>query len=314
MTENKTESVENQDQITESPKIDALLDDFSKAFGLPENAEVSKEASPDAGTPPEPKETETPAESEDDSEETTSGKEFDEAMLDLELKRFDKKMTLREYIANHPEDIKEVLQKKWDYEARKAEFKEYSAQEKAAIEKQKESLESIVLRNIAHEIKMPVKTLQDFENDLRVEDAEEAYDKYLKEISEKAQPFLKSKKIAEEQNNEMIEDFTAEFKDVKVEDIFKEIQPYLSASVAMGYQPFPKDALKVFYQGKNFDKLVEQEVQKARESERKKIYSELKLKGKPDINNLPGNQGKDKIDEATFTADPMVKSFVNSWN
>ena len=239
------------------------------------------------------------------------------SMLDLKLKRLDKEMTLKEYITKYPDDVKEALQKKWDYESRKSEFKEYKAREMDAIEQAKKDISMLVLRNLALEVNMPLKTREDFENDLRFEDADkanEAYEEYSKVFKERAEPLIRQKKNAQEDNAEMIEDFMAEFKDTDAKELFQEMKPYLSASVGLGYTPFPKDTLKIFYLGKNFDKLVEQKIKDAREDERKKTYKELSSKQIPkaSLNNLPSNAKKEEKRNSDLPE--AIRNFEDAWN
>lgn len=309
------ENIQNQESVSEEEIQDAFAA-FEDAFA------TESVATPEEATPPVEKVDQPPQEAKEPTNEGEGEEspaepeepEFDNSLLDLELKRLDERMTLKEFLTKYPEEAKEALQKKWDYDARKAEFKEYAKKEKEYIERQKENIDSIILRNIAYEVNMPLKTLEDFENDVRFEDSEAAYNEYLQEFKAKAQPLLNSKKIAEEETKEMIEDFSREFKDIDVKEIFHDIKPYLSASTAMGYKPFPKDALKVFYRGKNFDKLVEQEIARAKEQERKKIYTELKIKPTDtNLNKITGAREK-KAGSDLSGLPPEVQEFERAWN
>ena len=306
-----TTEVAEETQI-QSPNINQIMDSFDESWEAPEiitgetKEEVKSETTDKTDIKAKVKE-------EAKSEETTKEEEskFDETLLDVELKRFDEKMTLKEYLAKHPEDVKEVLQKKWDYDERR----EGLRKEKAEIEEEKKSIETVRLRNLAYEINMPIKTLADFEADTRFEDPEKSFNEYVKNWKEKATSLVSIKEQAESANAEMIEDFTEEFKDVPINEIFEKVKPYLNASVSMGHVPFPKDALKIFHRGFNFDSLLDKAVKEAREDERKKVYTELKQnpdKIKLDKTPTSQNTTKETISEKSNMT-KRERAFEDAW-
>lgn len=313
MNTKSPESAENQDQ-TVAPDYSNLLDAFEDSFVVSPEESDKKESTV---TPPSADKQIAGGEAKSDDGKTddkSEEAEFDEALLDMELKRFEDKTTLKQFIAKNPDLVKEIMQKGWDYDARKKELKEQIAKEREVVESEKNNIDIIRLRNLAFEISKPLKTLEDFENDMRTEDAEKEYEQYLADFKQKAMPLVAKKKEAEEANTEMIEDFARQYKDVDVKELFGNITPYLNASVAMGYEAFPKDALEVFYKGKNFDKLVEQKVTEAREDERKKVYAEIKnVNGKSNLNKLPNSQNADK--KKIQSGDAILDFFENeAWN
>lgn len=313
MNTKSPESAENQDQ-TVAPDYSNLLDAFEDSFVVSPEESDKKESTV---TPPSADKQIAGGEAKSDDGKTddkSEEAEFDEALLDMELKRFEDKTTLKQFIAKNPDLVKEIMQKGWDYDARKKELKEQIAKEREVVESEKNNINIIRLRNLAFEISKPLKTLEDFENDMRTEDAEKEYEQYLADFKQKAMPLVAKKKEAEEANTEMIEDFARQYKDVDVKELFGNITPYLNASVAMGYEAFPKDALEVFYKGKNFDKLVEQKVTEAREDERKKVYAEIKnVNGKSNLNKLPNSQNADK--KKIQSGDAILDFFENeAWN
>lgn len=310
-----TESTETVKETTDTATgVEQIWDDFDSAFGIEPTPDPV--VTPTVETPAVTPATEgsvPPADDEVKTEDTPAPVEdFDPSLLDLELKRFDEKKTLRQFLKERPEDVKIALQQKWDYEARKEEWRTQRAAEQAEIEKSKQEIDAVILRNLALEVGLEPKTLEDFENDLRYEDSEEAFSKYQEQLKEKVQPFLSSKKRAEAQNTEMIEDFSRTYKDVKIEELFKDMRPYLNSSVAMGYVPFPEDALEVFYRGKNFDSLVKAEVEKARIDERKKAYDEIKKGTNTTLNKTPGVQGTEPL-KVDANLPPEVQDFENAW-
>lgn len=311
-----TTEVAEQTQI-QSPNINQIMDSFDESWEAPEAITGQKETTQTVESDiTDETDTKVKLDNNESNEEKNSEDivEIEEEiieLLDMELKRFDEKMTLKEYLAKHPEDVKEVLQKKWDYDARR----EGLRKEKAEIEQEKKSIETVRLRNLAYEINMPIKTLADFEADTRFEDPEKSFNEYVKNWKEKATNLVSVKEQAELANAEMIEDFQEEFKDVPVDEIFEKVKPYLNASVSMGHIPFPKDALKIFYQGINYDSLVDKAVKSAREDERKKVYAELKQNpDKIKLDKTPTSQNATK--EALSEKSNMTKrerAFEEAW-
>lgn len=310
------ETPEDTNQEPQNPPAEDYLSEFEAAFRT-DNPEKAK--SDDQATKPVAKgDEDTTTNEEEEPEEETPAPEadFDMSLLDLELKRFDEKKTLKEFLKERPEDVKAALQQKWDYEARKEEWRTQKEAELAEINKQKSLIDAVILRNLAFEINAPLKTLEDFENDVRYDDAEAAYEQYRKEFQAKAAPFIAHKKKTEQENSEMIEDFSKTYKDVDVKNLFEEMRPYLNSSVAMGYVPFPPDALEVFYKGKNFDKLVAQEVEKAKLEERKKVLAEIKKKStSTNLNNTPpSDQTHEKYTQNLDSLPEEIRAFEKAWS
>lgn len=295
----------------EESKSDQMRAAFEDAFTMERQGQP---ADSPTSIPETPKETESGEVGDPTTApETNPDTEF-ETLMGIELKRFDERMSLKDYLVKHPEEVKEALQKNWDYTARKQELKDKYASEKADIEAQRRGIESVLIRNVAYEINMPLKTLEDFENDMRYEDAEAAFEEYKENFSKKAQGFAKAKETAEARNEEMIENFEREFKDIKVSDIYNEIKPYLNASVSMGFIPFPEDTLKVFYLGKNHDKIVEAKVKEAKEAERRAVYKELGTDPKVSLKTFP-SQPQTAMDlKSKEGLSAREKDFEDAWS
>lgn len=194
-----TETPEDTNQETQELTTNDFLNAFESAFKADTAPATEEVKTDDQATKPvvggEKKE--TTEDSEEESKEGTPASDepdFDMSLLDLELKRFDEKKTLKEFLKERPEDVKAALQQKWDYEARKEEWRTQKETELAEINKQKSLIDAVILRNLAFEINAPLKTLEDFENDVRYDDAEAAYEQYRKEFQAKAAPFIAHKK------------------------------------------------------------------------------------------------------------------------
>jgi len=325
-TETKETTEVNSNPANETPQKDpafsSALDSMAASFEDAFNVGGSEEQKGTESKTPE-KPAEIPAEDDegDDTKDTEekpqpdqTEDDFDQELLNIELKRHDKRMTLKEYIKKYPDEVKEIMQKRWDYDERKAEFLEQKQQEISELNARQRALDTVLLRNLSLEIGMEAKTLEDFESDTRVEDPEEEFAKYQEAFMQKARPILDNRRKAEAENLEMIEDFTKEYKGVDVKGLFEDLKPYLNSSVAMGFIPFPEDALKVFYRGRNYDTLVKEEIEKALVEERKKIYKEISSKPKNHLFNDAQSDKSKSTSEDRNSMNPMERAFLEAWD
>jgi hypothetical protein len=79
-----------------------------------------------------------------------------------------------------------------------------------------------------------------------------------------AQTVFHNRQLADEENVKNIEAFKATHKidDNKMNDMIKEMQNYIGYAVSKGQVPLPKDAVEIFYRGKNFNTLLKAETDK----------------------------------------------------
>jgi len=92
-----------------------------------------------------------------------------------------------------------------------------------------------------------------------------------REFKDKYSQYSDNAQKSSQENEGMIADFKKEYPSENVEKLIEDVNKYLNPTLSMGQMPFPKDALKIFYLGKNFDKLVNSKVQTATA----KVYEEL---------------------------------------
>lgn len=237
------------------------------------------------GDKPEDEETETqdddpdsPDDDDDDEEtETPSVPPQFEDLLKMSIKRHDEVKSVKEWLDENPDLSTEMLGQVFDYATSKREVKEFLAKEKEEIDQAKQGLDLLVLQNMAFEAEMPFKTLEDYEADTRIEDPAEAFKNDRAQLQQYIQTVNENRQYAQMENKKMIDAFQQKYPDVDVAKLISEdIQPYLNPTVSKMQLPFPKDALEVYYKGKYFDTVLQKEVKKAVEAERKKIYAELK--------------------------------------
>lgn len=216
--------------------------------------------------------------------------EFDLTLLELELERHGEKKPLKEFLKSDEgkQWLKEEFQKGWDYEARKNEVKTEKEQFRLIAEgkskellQREESFNNTLLKNLALEIQTPLKTLEDFENDLRYENPEEAFREYEESFNNKAEAFLHQVEYAKAVNENNIKEFAESNANIDVNELLQKALPYINASVSMEHVPFPDDTFKVLDRAFNFDKHIAE----ARADERKKVIAELQEKtaGKQNI-------------------------------
>lgn len=275
------ENTETNTPIAEEQK--GITDLYDDAMTIPDNTTDNNQG--DIAKEQETKEPEKKADKQIGQED------FDLSVLDIELERHGEKKALKEFLKDEENRkwLKEEFQKGWDYEARKNEVKTEKEQLKLILEgKQAELSErektqnDILIRNLALELNMPIKTLEDFENDLRYEDPEEAFREYQESFKNKAHGFVKSVEYAKAVNENNMKEFIETNKDTDIKELLQKAQPYLNASVSMEHIPFPDDTFKILDRAFNFDRHIEN----ARADERKKVIAELQSK-QTGANNQP---------------------------
>lgn len=295
---------------------------FDEAWGFMDEVvrpqDADKPATTTEVTPPAtPEIPATPAQTQDGEPPAEQiAKEFDISLLDKKIKRHDEELSIKEFITQFPEEATEIIQKGYDYQKSKLEVKEELVTKMKEIETKQAGLDQVLLMNLAYEMEIPYKTEQDFLNDLSYDDDDDAlkaFGEYKKEWNEKAKVRQAHAEYANMENQKMVKSFTEEFKDVKLDDVMKEVQQYLNASVGKGLVPFPKDALKVFWAGKNHDKIVADKVREAREDERKQVYLELEGKVSPTVTNTAQHKAISKAEAGGYRT-PMDRAFDEAFD
>ncbi len=261
-----------------------------------ENAMTIPETQPKSDKTEEVKEEENTEETAKEENKPDNADDLDLSILETELERHGEKKSLKELLKN-PETaqwLKEEFQKKWDYDERKNEVKTEKEKLKVLLEGKTEELSKrertaneIMLQNLAYKINQPLKTLEDFENDIRFDDPETAYDEWKQNFENEAQTFIKKSEYAKVVNENNIARFADKHPDSDVEGLLAKAIPYINASTSMQHEPFPDDTLEVLDRAFNFDKYIET----ARADERKKVLAELSDKQKGRINTPTGNKG-----------------------
>lgn len=249
---------------------------------------------------PDPESPEDDQEPED--EETPSTLHEFAELLDLQIKRHDEVKSVKEWLSENPDLKTELLGQVFDYANSKREVKEYLAKEKQSIEQAQADMDMLVIQNLALESGMPFKTYEDFESDNRVEDPAEAFREYKEKLQMYAQTYQENVAYAQMENKRMIDSFTQKYPEEDVSKIIQELAQYVNPATSKSQLPFPKDALEVYYKGKHFDKVLQKEVAKAVEAERKKIYAEIKANGR-----TTGTSGVPTTKKQSFTQ-PQARS------
>jgi len=264
-------------------------------------------------------------------EDTTNDDTFDIKSVDIKGKWNDKEIPAYEmftealkYVKDNPEDTtaKEIignLQKAYDYT--------HVAETKKQLKAEKDLYNAIQLENYAMKYgQPPIEALYDplAEINNEIEEAEDgkkimvfndrkdylAYKDKENEILNGYRTVIENKKQALAQNNVMFENFSKSFPDANLKEVVEDVQNYLNPTVTMEQVPFPKDALEIFYKGKNFDTLLKTEVAKAVS----KVYEELGIKSqkaqKPIKNEINSrvNQNNSK-DDSGF--DDAIDEFIS---
>lgn len=133
------------------------------------------------------------------------------------------------------------------------------------------------------------------------------YKNQEKELYQNYQAVLQNKQVAAQENAQMFEDFSKKYPTVPIKTIVEEVQTYLNPTVTLGQVPFPKDALEVFYKGKNFDKLADEKVKEAVA----KVYQELGVKqGKSEKKVVTTVKEKTKVKEDDGGFDEGIDEFM----
>lgn len=324
MTDEKTtpKTEENETPIDETKTIDTPLE---------EDIDFTDEWEGEEGTQPE-----TPAPDEAEgtqpkaNEDITNDDTFDIKSVDIKGKWNDKEIPAYEmftealkYVKNNPDDetAKEIignLQKAYDYT--------HVAEIKKQLKAEKDLYNSIQLENYAMKYgQPPIEAIFDPLAEINNEVEENADGKkimvfndrqdYLKykntenEIIDGYRKVLENKKQAMAENTAMFQDFNKKYPDVKIETVIEDIQHYLNPTVTQGQVPFPKDALEIFYKGKNYETLLKSEVAKAVS----KVYEELGVKSqkaqKPIRNEIKTRETIKSNDDSGF--DEALDEFIN---
>lgn len=87
------------------------------------------------------------------------------------------------------------------------------------------------------------------------------------------------KKTIEAENNANAENFIKEYGNEAFETIYPDLMEIRAALNTTGTKPFPKEMLKIYYRGKNFDALVKAEVEKAKKTLIEKVDKNVKKSG-----------------------------------
>lgn len=129
-------------------------------------------------------------------------------------------------------------------------------------------------------------------------------------LSKKAE-YQTRKKTAEAENNANAERFISEYGNEAFETIYPDLMEIRAALNTTGTAPFPKDMLKIYYRGKNFDKLVAAEVEKAKKNLIEKVDKNVKKGGTlRQVGTGGGTRSGDRYDIAL---EKIKERGGNSW-
>lgn len=283
-----------------------IMQEWENAFTIPETQTETDKT-------PEVKEEENTEESAIEENKPARADDLDLSILETELERHGEKKSLKELLKN-PETaqwLKEEFQKKWDYDERKNEVKTEKEKLKILLEGKTEELSKrertaneIMLQNLAYKINQPLKTLEDFENDIRYDDPETAFEEWKQNFEKEAQTFIKKTEYAKIVNENNIASFADRHPDTDVQGLLAKAIPYINASTSMEHEPFPDDTLEVLDRAFNFEKHIEN----ARADERKKVLAELSDKQKGRVNTSTGNKGGKPTEYV-----PTGNSLLDDW-
>jgi hypothetical protein len=265
----------------------SIMEDWERALTIPGSETDTEEQKPGGEEEGESKKTEA------QEQKPEQSAELDLSILETELERHGQKKLLKEFL-KEPENqqwLKEEFQKKWDYDERKNEVKTEKEKLKVLLEgkteelsKREQTANEIMLQNLAYKINQPLKTLEDFENDIRYDDPESAYQEWKESFENEAQSFIKKTEYAKAVNENNITSFAEKHPDLNVQELLAKAIPYINASTSMEHEPFPDNTLEILDKAFNFDKYIEN----AKAEERKKVLSELSDKQKGRINQPTG--------------------------
>lgn len=285
-----------QEEATEQTQVEqpVINDGFEQSFQAlePEQTNSGDDAKDETQTTTE--ETETETKEDNKTEEEAKPVEVSEnlaKLLDTQFKRHDTVKPLKDWISENPEIMEEVLGQTIDWSIGKAQAKKlendtksYLLKETEKLQQEKSILDTIVMQNIAYEVDAPIKTLQDFENDLNIDEPEKAFEDYQTAFRSKAKAVAEARAYANMRNDKMFEDFAKTYPDVDLSELATGMQGYLDYSVSKGQKPLPEDTALIYYRGKNFDKLVKEAVGKAVIDAKATVLKEIEANSK---NNKP---------------------------
>lgn len=247
----------------------------------------------------------------DDEPKATPANEIVNKLLDLKVKRHDEVKSVKEWIEENPELESELVGQFFDYATSKREVKEYLANQREELEQQKQGLDMLVIENLALQASMPLKDLEDFEADTRIEDPAEAFREYRQKMQNYIQTVQQNREFTQMKNKQMLDKFQSKYPDVNVGELIGELSGYLNATTSKMQIPFPEDALELFYKGKNFDAELQRRVDKAVKEERKRIYAEIRsVNGK--TTGSPGVSGATNTRKEVARS-PTEKSFLDAF-
>ena len=155
--------------------------------------------------------------------------------------------------------------------------------------KAEEALKAIILENQAYTVGQE-KSLNDFlyavddkgEYKYSSEDeAKKAFSDYQTEFTKVRTEFEINRQKADIENRQIEENFRKEFPNVQLEEVVKELGNYINPMTSKGQIPYPQDVLKIFYLGKNFDKLVQERIDKVKSETVRELNKETKKKDTP---------------------------------
>jgi len=119
------------------------------------------------------------------------------------------------------------------------------------------------------------------------------------ERMDKRAEYSSRKKAVQEENNQNTKAFITEFGEEAMEMIYPELIKVREALRTTGTAPFPKDMMRKYYLGTNFEKLVAARVSKEKENLVEKIDKGVKVSKQVSRGGAGGNTTKtDKYDKA----------------
>lgn len=155
--------------------------------------------------------------------------------------------------------------------------------------------------------------LEDDEKAAKIQEFRKDKTEWLKRREEymgKKAEYTTQKKQAEAMNVQNSDAFIKEYGSEALEDIYPELMEIRQALKTTGTKPFPKDMLRNYYRGKNFDKLVKAEVEKERKKILNQVDNNVKRTSTATAKGSPtGGRAGDEFDKAF----ERIKSRGASW-
>ncbi len=306
--------LEPQEQTTDTEQalvddLKQMADEFEQSFQAiqGEQNESGKEGD----------ETDSSVKDSEKQEETPAEPEFDITTLTVKHNGEDVPLSnvLKELKASQPEQFEEIkadLRKRFDYTKKTQSLSEERKQFESEKQKAEEVYKYVYLENLANEVGGKPIPFEHFYNtkdengEYKYSDEDTAkkdYDNYLQDRKTKELTVEQNRKSAAEKNQQITQAFEDKY-GVTVDQAFmNELGKYVNPSVTKQQMPFPDDTLEVFYKGKNFDKLVEIERQKAKDEVLKEIESKRKSKAVPDApttQKVPTSKANDSEMDRAF--------------